>query len=80
MEGHRHYSGIARETGVADQNLQHFMSNSPWSAEAVYRQVQEEVKAVPGLTQGAVVLIDESADEKAGDVSAGAAKHYNGRL
>ena len=74
MEGNRHYSGIGRETGVGGQNLQHFMSHSPWSAEAVYRQVQEEVKAVPELTRGAVVLVDESADEKAGDASAGAAK------
>jgi SRSO17 transposase len=80
MEGNRHYSGIGRETGVGGQNLQHFMSHSPWSAEAVYRQVQEEVKAVPELTRGAVVLVDESADEKAGDASAGAAKQYNGRL
>lgn len=80
MEGNRHDSGIGRETGVGGQHLQHFMSNSPWSAEAVYRQVQEEVKAVAELTRGAVVLVDESADEKAGDASAGAAKQYNGRL
>ena len=80
MEGNRHYSGIAREAGVEGQNLQHFMSNSPWSAEAVYRQVPEEMKAVPELTRGAVVLVDESADEKASDASAGAAKQYNGRL
>jgi SRSO17 transposase len=80
MEGNRHYRGIARETGVTDQNLHHFMSNSPWSAEAVYRQVGEELKAIPELTRGAVVLVDESADEKAGDASAGAAKQYNGRL
>jgi len=38
------------------------------------------VKAVGQLTQGAVVLVDESADEKAGTASAGAAKQYNGRL
>ena len=29
MEGNRHYSGIAREAGVEEQNLQHFMSHSP---------------------------------------------------
>ena len=80
MEGNRHYSGIAREAGVEEQNLQHFMSHSPGSAETVYRQVQAEVKAVPELTRGAVVLVDESADENAGDASAGAAKPYKGRL
>ncbi len=51
MEGNRHDSGIAREAGVEEQNLQHFMSHSPWSAEAVYRQVQEEVKARPGTDE-----------------------------
>lgn len=80
MEGNRHYSGIGRETDVAGQNIQHFMSNSPWSAEAVYRQVQEEVKATPELTGGGVLLVDESANEKASTASAGAAKQYNGRL
>lgn len=80
MEGNRHDSGIGREAGVEGQNLQHFMSNSPWSAEAVYRQVQEEVKATPELTRGGVLLVDDSAEEKAGEASAGAAKQYNGRL
>lgn len=80
MERHRHFSGIGREAGVEGQNIQHFMSNSPWSAEAVYRQVQEELKALPELTRGGVLLVDESADEKASAASAGAAKQYNGRL
>ena len=74
MEGNRHYSGIGRETGVAGHNIQHFMSHSPWSAEAVYRQVREEVKATPELTRGSVLLVDESADEQASDASVGAAK------
>jgi SRSO17 transposase len=56
------------------------MSHSPWSAEAVYRQVQDEVKALPALTRGAVLLVDESADAKASGDRAGAAKQYNGRL
>lgn len=80
MERNRHYSGIGREAGVEGQNIQHFMSNSPWSAEAIYRQVQDELKALPELTTGAVLLVDESADEKASSESAGAAKQYNGRL
>jgi SRSO17 transposase len=42
--------------------------------------VQEELKATPELTTGGVLLIDESADEKAGDKSAGAGRQYNGRL
>ena len=36
--------GEARESGISGQNLQHFMSQSPWSGQAVCRQVQEELK------------------------------------
>ena len=80
METNRHYKGIGREAGVEGQNIQHFMSNSPWSGEAVYRQVQDELKTLVGLTAGGVLLVDESANEKASDASAGTAKQYNGRL
>jgi SRSO17 transposase len=80
MEGGRHFTGIGREAGVAGQNIQHFMSESPWSGEAVCRQVQDELKARPELLAGGVLRVDESADEKAGDTSAGAGKQYHGRL
>ena len=62
------------------QNIQHFMSESPWSGEAVCRQVQDELKARPELLSGGVLLVDESADEKARGKSAGAAKQHNGRM
>ena len=80
MKGERHFAGIGREAGVEGQNIQHFMSESPWSGEAVCRQVQDELKARPELLWGGVLLVDESADEKAGDKVAGAGKQYNGRL
>jgi len=80
MEQHRHFTGIGRETDVPVQNLQHFMSNSPWSGASVCAQVQQELQAMPELTAGGVLLIDDSAVEKAGDKSAGSAKQYNGRL
>jgi len=80
MKGERHYTGVAQETGIEPQNLQHFMSNSPWSAEKIYEQVQDELQATPELTDGGVLLVDESADEKASDKTAGAAKQYNGRM
>jgi hypothetical protein len=47
MKGERHFAGIGREAGVEGQNIQHFMSESPWSGEAVCRQVQDELKARP---------------------------------
>lgn len=80
METNRHYNGIGREAGVEGQNLQHFMSQSPWSSRAVYAQVQEELKATQELTDGGVLLVDESAEEKASGESAGAARQYNGRM
>lgn len=80
METKRNYTNIGAATGVAGENIQHFMSNSPWSGEMTIAQVQEELKAIPELQQGSVLLLDESADEKAGDKSAGAGRQYNGRL
>lgn len=80
MEHQRTFANIGRTTEVAGQNLQHFMANSPWSAQAVIRQVQQEVMAKPGLAQGGVLILDETADEKAGEASAGASRQYNGRV
>lgn len=80
MDTQRHFAGIGREVGVSGQHLQHFMSASPWSGQAVCRRVQEALKATPELTAGGVLLIDESADEQAGDQSAGAGRQYHGRL
>jgi hypothetical protein len=42
--------------------------------------VQDELKARPELLLGGVLRVDESAEEKAGDHSAGAGKQYNGRM
>jgi len=80
METERNYTNIGNTTGVSGENVQHFMSNSPWPKGAIPEQVQEEIKATPGLAEGSVLLLDESADEKAGDKSAGAARQHNGRL
>jgi SRSO17 transposase len=80
MDTKRHFAGIGREAGVSGQNLQHFMSESPWSGPAVCRRVQAELKASPELTAGGVLRVDESADERAGAKSAGVGRQYNGRL
>ena len=80
METKRNYTNIGRTAGVAGENIQHFMSNSPWPAQAAVKQVQQEIKATPGMEQGSVLLLDESANEKAGDKSAGAGRQRNGRL
>ena len=80
METKRNYTNIGRAAGVAGENIQHFMSNSPWSARTAMEQVQQEIKTTPDLKRGGVVILDESADEKAGDKSAGAGRQHNGRL
>jgi len=42
--------------------------------------VRQEIKATPGLEQGSVLILDESANQKAGNKSAGARRQHNGRL
>ena len=56
------------------------MTNSPWSGPAVFGQIQAEIKATAALAQGSTLILDESADEKAGTHNAGAARQYNGRM
>jgi SRSO17 transposase len=81
MDGERNFANIARHmTGGDGQALQHFMSTSPWSGPAVFDQIQAEIMATPALAYGSTLILDESADEKAGTHNAGASRQYNGRL
>jgi len=79
MKGSRNMAEIAREGQVAEQNMQHFISQSPWSAAALNEQVQAAITERREL-QGGVLILDESADEKSGDNSAGAGRQHNGRM
>jgi len=72
-------AAIAREGQVSEQNMQHFMSNSPWSGRALVEQVQAAILEWREL-QGGLLILDESADEKSGKNSAGAGRQHNGRL
>ena len=75
MDGERNFANMARNmTGDDGQALQHFMSNSPWAGQAVCGQIQAEIKATAVLAQGSTLILDESADEKAGTHKAGAAR------
>jgi len=73
-------ANIGRKTEVPKQNMHHFMSNSPWSGPTLVSAVQDEIKQHPEFQAGAMLVLDESAEEKAGDDSAGAARQHNGRL
>jgi len=79
METDRNLANVGRKTGVSGQNLHHFVSNSSWSDEAVILAVEGEVKVHP-VFQEALLVLDESAEEKAGEHSAGAGRQHNGRL
>ena len=80
LETKRTFANIGRQVGLPGQNVQPFVSNSPWSAAAVLRQVRQEIAARPELRQGGVLILDESPVRKAGTKSAGAARQWNGRI
>jgi len=81
MERARNFTNIERRLHDGDgQRLQHFMSYSPWSGSAVFEQLRREIVATPALHEGGTLILDESADEKAGDESAGVSRQYNGRI
>jgi SRSO17 transposase len=81
MDTARNFANMDRTLNGGDgQALQHFMSNSPWSGPAVFEQIQAEIKATPALAHGSTLILDESADEKAGTHNVGASRQYNGRM
>ena len=82
METKRHFTNIARRVIDPDddgQNLQQFMSDSPWSAQAAFDQIQAEIRERPEL-EGGMLTLDESGDKCSGPQKAGAARQYLGRL
>jgi DDE superfamily endonuclease len=81
MEDQHNFANIERRVkpGSDGQKLQHFMSDSPWSSQAVYELIQKDIKAEPALQGGGLLILDESGDKKAGQASVGAARQWNGR-
>lgn len=78
METKRTIAGIARTGKVSVQNMQHFLSQSPWSAADMIAKMQTAVAERPELA-GGMLILDESADEKSGAKTVGAGRQYNGR-
>lgn len=79
MNTRRNMSEISRQVGLASQNMQQFMSDSPWAGGGLIKAVQDEVKVHPAFAE-AVAVLDESAEVKAGEQSVGAGRQHNGRL
>ena len=78
-----------RNGAAATQNevvaLQGFLTQSPWEASDVFREIQavfaeELVPTTAQWSLGTVGVIDESGFEKAGTESVGVARQYCGRL
>ena len=81
MEDARNYTNIERRLELGDgQKLQQFVTDSPWSKQAVCDQIQDEIGALPALQHAGLLILDESSDETAGEESAGAGRQHNGRL
>jgi SRSO17 transposase len=79
MDKKRNMANISRNTGQSPQNMQHFISNSPWSARALLNRIQAAIISRGEVETEAMLLLDESANEKAGKYSVGAARQYDGR-
>lgn len=79
-ETERNFANIGRMTMNCGQQIHHFMSNSPWSAQSVLQQVREEIAQIEEFHADGMLLLDESADEKASDKTVGSGKQHNGRL
>ena len=80
MENKRTMANIGRKTNISQQNMQHFMSNSPWSRSTLVSKIQDDIKGHSEFQSGSILILDESAEEKAGAHSAGAGRQHNGRL
>lgn len=80
MKTKRNINNIARTASVPEQNMQQFISDSPWSGYDLISVLQQDITMHPQFQEESVLIIDESADEKAGEHSAGSGRQHNGRL
>lgn len=62
------------------QNVQQFISDSPWDERPVYDAIALRANARLGGRADSCLIIDESAHTKKGTLSVGVARQYNGRL
>lgn len=80
MESDRNIAEIGRQAGISPQNMQNFITNSPWSYSALIQAIQQDMLRHPEFQSGAILVLDESAEQKSGKHSAGAGRQHNGRL
>lgn len=81
METDRNYVKIAQtmiNPHADGQDLQQFMSDSPWQTEGVFEQVRQDIDGKLKLG-GGMLNFDESGDDCSGIHKAGAKRQYLGR-
>ena len=66
--------------GAKQENLQQFLSDSPWRSSGVWTWVGQRANEHLGGQARSMLLIDESGHGKKGRRSVGVARQYNGRL
>lgn len=67
-------------SGVSHEDLQHFISGSPWEHGPVFAWVARRASGRLGGHRDSMLCIDETCMAKKGVKSAGVARQYNGRL
>lgn len=60
--------------------MHHYISKSPWSGPKVIQDARSEITSHPHFASGSILIGDESADARSGEVLVGGARQYNGRL
>lgn len=71
---------MSEQVGQHYQSQHHFLSESPWSAQAVMQKAAEKCNQRLGSWQQQSLGIDESSNRKAGKYSVGVGPQYNGNL
>ena len=79
LEQGRTLAGISRVSNVNEQALQHFTTNSPWDGAGLIGDIQRSVGERAELQTEAMLLLDESGEEREGTRTVGAARQYLGR-
>ena len=80
LDTKRTMANIGRQTGVKPQNMQHFISNSPWATAGLLEAIRDEIKCHPAFQADAVLVLDESAEQKTSGATVGVKRQHNGRL
>lgn len=76
----RNIERISEDLGIDYNQLQHFISDSPWDSRAVIDKVANDVSTVLPSSKLTGLIIDESGTIKKGDKSVGVGHQYCGNV